>query len=78
MPDWIPCSIQKPTSDLKRILVFSILKNIHILHFDYEEWCLDETDFGSPGAIIEFTHWMPLPEIPFDISGLDEEIFGKK
>jgi hypothetical protein len=50
---------------VKRILVISRETNrIHIVHWDDEEWCLDETDNGSPGESIDFDYWMPLPKQP--------------
>lgn len=50
----------------KRILVFSLTGNFHVVSPEYNEWCLWETDTGFTGEGIEFTHWMPLPEPPKD------------
>jgi hypothetical protein len=50
---------------VKRIIVLSKNTNyIHIVHWDYNDWCLSETDEDFPGGSVEFDWWMPLPQPP--------------
>lgn len=64
--EWISCELLQPGPRQKRILVYSIANNIHVVHYDfvYDQWCLDETEEGSPGISIGFTHWQYLPNPP--------------
>jgi len=60
--NWIKRSENEPI--VKRILAYSVSGNIHVLHWDYDDWLLSETDEDFPGSSVEFTHWMPLPPKP--------------
>lgn len=69
-PEWISVKDQEPDASLKRILVVSGSKRIQVLHRDYDDWCLteyeDENGYESPGYVLDFTHWMALPQLPKD------------
>lgn len=62
----------KPDPKLKRILVISSATgNIHVLHYDYDDWLLSETDTDFPGCAILFIYWMELPLKPREKKSMD-------
>jgi hypothetical protein len=63
--NWIYRKNQEPDLKIKRILVCSSkTRNIHILHRDYDDWILSETDEDFPGETVEFDFWMHIPLLP--------------
>ncbi len=66
--EWISVKDDPPETSLGRILAYSVNKNMHTLHRDYDEWVLSECEYEGGGEFcgesVEFTHWMPLPEPP--------------
>ena len=61
--DWQDKNVNPPI--VRRILVVSKDTNrVHIVHYDYDDWCLTETDEGFTGMSIEFDLWMPIPQPP--------------
>lgn len=63
--EWILRDQQEPDISLKRILVYNKQNDlIHLLHQDYDEWVLSETEYDFPGCCVDFSHWMELPNKP--------------
>ena len=71
--EWIPYQNDREIV-VKRILVYSNAKLIHVLHWSYGDWCLTECEYPNgnefTGESVKFTHWMPLPEPPQNPDGL--------
>lgn len=53
-----------PEKEQRIIVCSSRTGKIHVLHWDYGEWLLSETDGDFPGGSVDFDFWMPCPNQP--------------
>ena len=65
---WLYRKDQEPNKDRQILAFCKTCKNMHTVHYDYEEWILAEACYSTGGMFagedVDFDYWMELPDPP--------------